>query len=326
MFVRYTLSIVWVTLACFASLLCGYALVHAASINATITTGVFVPLQPLNLAVSIGDRSVDLSWSHPSSNGGSSITDYIIEYRPTSGGAWIEFLDDVSSDTSATVTDLLNDESYEFRVSAVNGVGQGNPSALGTGTPGAPLQVLVTGVTDTSVPSILTGVRITNEGGVAYNYHYTWCITNADTNLCGGGNDIVSASAATLVQPSEIRDISLPSTLSDTGTYWFHIQVDFGSDSSYASQVFTAVREESSGSSGGSSGSKAKPRSCVGGDANRDSIINLIDFSVFLFSFNKPVTTKNTCSDINQDGKINMSDFSILINRWGMKPAAYKRP
>ena len=206
--------------------------IYAANINATITTGLFIPLAPLNLAVSISDQRVYLSWSPPSSDGGSSIIDYVIEYQLSSGGMWAIFSDGISANSTTTVTGLANDTSYDFRVSAINAIGQGASSTEVTATPGAPAQVLIMSMSDTSVPSIVASVRITNEGISDYEYQYSWCVTNSDVNLCGGGDDISGASAAKLIHPGENWNTDLSSTVSSTGNYWFHIAVDFGSDSS----------------------------------------------------------------------------------------------
>lgn len=300
---------------------------HAADILATIQTGLFTPLQPVNLAIAIDDKSVDLSWSPPLSNGGVAILDYVIEYKLTSGGMWVTYVDGVSDSTTATVTGLGNDTSYDFRVSAVNPIGQGPVSFVVTGTPGSPAQVLITGIIDLSVPSISASTRITNEGSEAYEYQYTWCVTNADTNLCGGGDDISSASAAKLIQPSENWDSVLTATVNVAGTYWFHLEAQYGSDTSYASMLFTAVPGSTSGSGGGggsSSGSRGKQ--CVGGDLNKDKVVNIVDFSILLSFFNKVAPFKNPCIDINQDGKVGVVDFSILLSQWGKNPTPFIKP
>lgn len=302
-----------------------YPSIYAADIQATITTGVFVPLKPLNLAVSIGDQRADLSWSVPASDGGSPLIDYVVEYRLTSGGVWAVFSDGISTTASTTVSGLTNDTSYDFRVSAVNVIGQGAPATYVSGTPGAPAQVLVVGVSDVSVPTIIGDVRITNEGVTAYEYQYSWCVTNSDANLCGGGDDLFNATGAKLIQPGENWDIALPATVSSIGNFWFHVQVQFGSDTSYAYQSFTAVEAPSSGGGGGSSGSRSRSGSCVGADINRDKKVNLVDFSIFLLSFNKVEPFINPCVDINRDGKVNVVDFSILLTQWGKKPVMYKK-
>ncbi len=316
---------VLITLVVYTASICTYFVsIYAADINATITTGLFVPLQPLNLAVSIDDQSVDLSWSPPSSDGGSPITDYLVEYRLSSGGVWATFSDGVSTNSTTTVTGLTNDTSYDFRVSAINAIGQGSPSTEVTATPGAPAQVLILSVTDTSVPSIVTSVRITNEGFTAYEYQYTWCVTNSDVNLCGGGDDVFSASAAKLIQPGENWDTNLSSTVLSTGNYWFHLAVEFGSDSSHASQSFAAVSAPQGGGSSGGGRSSRKARSCIGADINHDKIVNLIDFSILMVFYNELPPFGNPCADINNDNKVSVVDFSILLTQWGKKPVSLK--
>jgi Fibronectin type III domain/Dockerin type I domain len=299
----------------------------AADIVATIQTGLFIPFEPVNLARTIGDQRVDLSWSAPLSSGGVAITDYVIEYKLTSGGVWVVFNDGVSNSTTGTVTGLANDTSYDFRVSAVNPVGQGPASISVTGTPGSPAQIIITGFSDLTVPSIGAQVRITNEGSAAYEYQYTWCVTNADTNLCGGGDDLMSSTAAKLIQAGENWDTVLSATLNSAGTYWFHVAVEFGSDTSYANQSFTAIEESSgSGSSSSGGGGGGRSRSCVGGDLNRDRTVSIVDFSIMLTYFGKPAPYKNPCADINSDGKVNVVDFSIMLTQWNKKPVRFVVP
>lgn len=295
--------------------------VIAADIIATIQAGLFEPGSPINLAITIGDTSVALSWSPPNSNGGVAITDYVIEYKLSSGGVWAVYADGASDATSATVSGLANDTSYDFRVYAVNPIGQGPASSEVSGTPGSPAQILVTGFTDLTVPDIRATVRITNEGVAAYEYQYSWCITTSDSNLCGGGDDLTNATAAKLIQAGENWDTSLSASLESPGTYWFHAQVSFGSDTSYASQSFNAVASQSGGGGGGSSGSRT--RQCIGADMNHDRIVNLIDFSILISSFALSAPFKNSCVDINQDGKVSVVDFSIMLTQWGKKPVRF---
>jgi len=322
---KHTVFIFFFAVLCSILAFNHFGSIYAADINATIMTGLFVPQKPLNLAVSIDDRSVDLSWSSPSSDGGTAITDYVIEYQLTSGGVWVVFPDGVSTDTFAEVTSLTNDTSYDFRVSAVNGIGQGPASSEVSATPGAPAQVLVTGFNDLTIPSIVGEVRITNEGAVAYEYQYMWCVTDSDINLCGGGNDVFGSSAAKLIQPGENWNTNLSATVSVVGNYWFHVQVQFGSDSSYASQSFTVVNQQSSGGGGGGGSSGSRTRRCTGGDINGDKKVNLVDFSIFLLSLNRPAPFPNPCVDINRDGKVSVIDFSILLTQWEKKPVPYKQ-
>ena len=92
-----------------------------------------VPAAPTGVAGTAGDGQVVLSWTAPA-NGGSAITDYVVQYSSNSGSSWVTFADDVSAATSATVTGLTNGTAYVFRVFAKTDVGEGAPS-----TPSAPV-------------------------------------------------------------------------------------------------------------------------------------------------------------------------------------------
>ena len=185
--------------------------------------------------------SISLTWSAPASNGGSDITDYIVEYELSTGGTWSVFADGTSVNANALVTGLSDGTSYNFRVSAVNIIGQSIPSNMATATPGEPAQVLIQSFPDLTVPSIGTAVRITNEGTSQYEYQYTWCVNTSATDACGSSGDVFSSTAAKLIQPGTNFDITATSTITVPGNYWFHIIVVYGSQSSTAVQSFTAL-------------------------------------------------------------------------------------
>jgi titin len=87
-------------------------------------------LAPTSLAGTAGNQQVALSWGVPASDGGSVITDYVIQYRVQGVGAsWTTFADGTSSAVAATVTGLTNGTAYVFRVAAVTAVGVGAFSA-----------------------------------------------------------------------------------------------------------------------------------------------------------------------------------------------------
>ena len=218
----------------------GTSSASAPSNSVTLSTE---PGAPVNLAAVVLGSSISLSWAAPASNGGSTISDYIIEYQLTTGGTWSVFSDAVSTQTTATIIGLSNGTSYDFRVRAVNIIGQSIPSGTVSATPGEPAQVLIQSFSDLTTPSIGTAVRITNEGLSQYEYQYTYCVTDSDTNLCGSGDgaDIFSSTAAKLVASHENWDFVATSTVPAPGNYWFHIRVNYGSQSSRADQSFTAV-------------------------------------------------------------------------------------
>jgi hypothetical protein len=209
-----------------------------ASLPITLPTA---PTAPLNLATEVKSSSIKLTWSDPASTGGSAITDYIIEYQLTTGGNWVTFNDGVGIDKFTTVTGLSNDTSYDFRISAQNIIGTSTVSSVAVATPGEPAQVFIQSFPDLTNTSIGTNIRITNEGSTAYEYQYDWCITDAVDNLCGGGDDIFSASNAKLINNGDNYDFTATSTVPNPGNYYFHINVLYGSQSSSAHSSFSAV-------------------------------------------------------------------------------------
>lgn len=98
-----------------------------------------VPGAPTSVTGASANRSVNLSWTAPASNGGNALSDYTIEYR-AGAGSWVTFSHTASTSTSITVTGLTNATSYTFRVSAVNDMGTSSASTVsGAVTPlGAP--------------------------------------------------------------------------------------------------------------------------------------------------------------------------------------------
>lgn len=95
-----------------------------------------VPGQVPDIKGVLGSTEIYLTWGSPST-GGSVITDYVVEYKESSSGTWLTFTDGASTATSAHVTGLTDSTSYDFRISAVNGVGTGTPSVTLTRTPDA---------------------------------------------------------------------------------------------------------------------------------------------------------------------------------------------
>ncbi len=287
-----------------------------------------IPSVPTNIVAVAGNGQVTINFTAPVNNGGSTITDYVVEYKLSSGGTWTMFSDGVGTSPSITVTGLANYSYYDFRIYARNIIGDGTISSVLSATPttpAPPAQVLIMGFSDltvSSVPgeSIATQIRITNEGSTEYEYQYTWCVTNSQSNLCGGGDDIFSSTAAKLIQPSENFDTTLHSTVSTPGNYYFHLDVQFGSDSSEANQSFTAVSgtpvNPPNGGGGGGSSQKENPK-CESGDLNCDGKINSIDFSILLYFWKSQAPFKNQYVDINKDNKVDSIDFSILLFKWG---------
>lgn len=94
-----------------------------SSSSTPITPATFAGV-PTNITATAGNGQMTVSWKAPTSNGGSPVTDYILDYYSTNEG-WQTFDDSVSAATTAVVTGLTNGESYKFSVRARTAVGDG---------------------------------------------------------------------------------------------------------------------------------------------------------------------------------------------------------
>ena len=90
-----------------------------------------------DLTVAGGDGQVVLTWDAPASDGGAAITDY--EYRYRTGGSYGAWISTGSTETTHTVTGLVNGAAYTFQVRAVNRIGKGRTSNRVEAAPGGGL-------------------------------------------------------------------------------------------------------------------------------------------------------------------------------------------
>lgn len=69
-----------------------------------------------------------VSWKPPSNDGGSPIIGYHLERRMTSSTRWVKINKEILKELTMAITDLMESSDYEFRVSAENKAGIGEPS------------------------------------------------------------------------------------------------------------------------------------------------------------------------------------------------------
>ena len=93
-----------------------------------------MPSAPRNLVAIGGDEQVTLTWDAPEDDDDDAITDY--EYRIDGKGRWIST---GSTDTTHTVTGLVNGQVYVFQVRAVNSNRKGRASNRVEATPRMPV-------------------------------------------------------------------------------------------------------------------------------------------------------------------------------------------
>uniref|UniRef100_A0A8D2NTC3 Titin n=1 Tax=Zosterops lateralis melanops TaxID=1220523 RepID=A0A8D2NTC3_ZOSLA len=90
-----------------------------------------VPGPPKALEITnITKDSMTVCWTRPDSDGGSEIIGYIVEKRDRAGIRWIKCNKRRITDLRLRVTGLTEDHEYEFRVSAENAAGVGEPSQV----------------------------------------------------------------------------------------------------------------------------------------------------------------------------------------------------
>ena len=58
------------------------------------------------------------------------------------------------------------------------------------------------------------------------------------------------------------------------------------------------------------------PRTCLIWDLNCDGHINLVDFSIMAYWYNRPLSGRGITADFNHDNAITIVDFSILVFHW----------
>ena len=106
---------------------------------------------PATFTATAGDTQVTLNWSAPSDSGGTAaLTKYQYRYKVSSAsnwGGWTDVADsdgdnDVTDETSATISSLTNGTAYSFQVRAVNSAGDG-AAASATATPAAATNAVV---------------------------------------------------------------------------------------------------------------------------------------------------------------------------------------
>jgi len=134
------------------------------------TTPVAAPAAPTGLVVRPADRKVDLSWMAPTDDGGLAVTDYVVQYKTAASATWLTLPHAASTATAATITGLINNTPYVFRVAAVNDVGQGAFTAASAPIAPVPLAAAPTSLTGRAgngsvslvwrAPVAVTGVTI----------------------------------------------------------------------------------------------------------------------------------------------------------------------
>lgn len=94
----------------------------------TFSTYTDIPGPPASMKFDeiLSDR-IKLSWEAPLADGGSPITNYVVDKRETSRANWAQYSAKISADTKeCAVERLIEGQEYQFRVRAENRYGTGD--------------------------------------------------------------------------------------------------------------------------------------------------------------------------------------------------------
>ncbi len=172
-----------------------------------------VPTEPLSLTVATGDQTqqLDASWQAPSSNGGSAITGYKVQWKEEAD-SW-DKADEVSeatvTGTTHTITGLTGGVEYAVRAVATNDVGDGPASTEAKGTPAGDASEQVVepeNAEPTGLPTIggtpQVGETLTADtSGIAdddglddVSYSYQWVAGDTDIDGAAGSSYVLTSS------------------------------------------------------------------------------------------------------------------------------------
>ena len=203
----------------------------------------------------------------------------------------------------------------------------------------SPADVQIIEITDKTIPTITANVRIDNMGTSASDFYYVYCIVNSEANLCGGNDDVDSASGTAYINAGSYVDLSLSlDEVPTAGTYWFKVKAralaetnwaaateQFIAESTSTSPAPTSTPTPASSGGGGGGGGGAAPSQLAAvsvstalhsADLSGDDKVSSVDFSILLFYWKTSPPFANPRVDINKDGKVDSVDFSILLYNW----------
>jgi Fibronectin type III domain len=152
-----------------------------------------VPGPPQVPSATGGNTTVDVSWAAPASDGGSPITNYEI-YRGSSPGGELK-VSEIGNTLTFHDTGLTNGQTYYYKVSARNAVGEGSLSSETSATPQAPPPVPPSAPTlNSATPgngqvTLAWSAPSSNGGAAVTNYTiYRGTTTGSETFLVTVGN------------------------------------------------------------------------------------------------------------------------------------------
>ncbi len=163
-----------------------------------ITVSAVAPGVPTSVSLTPTNQQLAVSWSAPTSNGGASIDNYIVEYS-ANGTTWTA--QSAVAGTSTTITGLANGTSYQVRVKAHNSVGYGSTTSPSSSTPAttstAPQSL---GASKANGQSVITWTAPASNGGAS--------ITGYKVEVSSNGGSSYSVASASTTSPYTLTPLT----------------------------------------------------------------------------------------------------------------------
>jgi predicted phage tail protein len=185
------------------------------SVTPSSSSSSSVPSPPTSLTATMSGTQVSLSWSAPSSNGGYPITGYKIEYKIGSGSYTTLVSNTASTSTSYSHTGLTSGQVYTYRVSAINSMGTGNPSAESSSTASSP---------SSSIPGAPIGLTATVASPTQISLTWSAPSSNGGADIIGYKIEVKKGSGSyeTLVSNTQSTATSFSHTGLTTGSIYYY--------------------------------------------------------------------------------------------------------
>lgn len=154
------------------------------------------PAQVTNVQITPGDGELVITWDAPA-DGGSPITDYLVEYRQVGSGSWLELVDAVSFATSRTIGSLSVGTEYESQIYAINDEGTGDPSTVVSElTNDVPAQPVAPTLTSGNAQLLADGAAPADGGSAITDFE--WQYSTDDVNFTTFSDGVSTDTAATI--------------------------------------------------------------------------------------------------------------------------------
>jgi len=166
------------------------------------------PQPPTSLVASAASSSqINLSWSAPTNNGGSSVIGYKIDRSTNGGSTWNTIVSNTgSTGTTYSNTGLSPSTTYTYRVSAINSVGTSSPSNTAS----------TTTLVQLSAPQPPTGLTATAISSSAINL--SWSVSSNNGGAAVTGYKIERSTDGGTTWNTDVANTGTTSTTySDTG-------------------------------------------------------------------------------------------------------------